>query len=425
MIQGNLTGTFIDKILCIGITPDMPFIEWQKTYLFNLFLLLAIPTIPFFLVSNIIHERYGLVFLNSLQVLIYTTGLYTNYTRRFLFMRPVYIWMLTLIFVMAALIYKTGSEYLLLVLLLPAVIIFDYRWHYFLLAICSLSAFAYIKVGQQQSTNLAADMQRRATLNMCLALIFLAVFLQVFKKIYLSYSVRLENAFREMMEAKKEKERMLQTIVHDLRSPIGAIKSFSQYMIQEETDPDKIKNLELINTTSSQSLNFIKELLEIKSAEPIQLNLSDVDMILLIDRVVKIHQHSSNQKEQTLLTIFSEKHIHIRADSIKLERVIGNLLHNAIKFSHIGGVIEIDVSLTPGSELLIAIRDSGVGIPDKDKETLFTAFGIAKSKGTAGEKSFGLGLAICREIIEAHQGHLLAESTEGNGATFKVFLPAT
>lgn len=75
MMQGKLTGSFIDKILCIGTTTDMPFTEWQKTYLFNLFLLLAIPTIPYFLVSNIIHERYGLVFLNSLQVLIYTTGL--------------------------------------------------------------------------------------------------------------------------------------------------------------------------------------------------------------------------------------------------------------------------------------------------------------------------------------------------------------
>lgn len=425
MMHSNFSGTYIDKILHTGITPDMPFVEWQKTYLFNLFLLLATPTIPFFLVSNIMHERYGLAFLNSLQMFIYATGLYVNYKRRFLFMRPVYIWMLAVIFVMAALIYKTGTEYLLLVLLLPAVIIFNYRWHYFLLAMFSLSAFAYIKIGQLLHTNLTADLRSRATINMCLALLFLTVFLQVFKKLYLSYSVKLENAYREMTEAKKEKERMLQTIVHDLRSPISAIQAFSQYMIQDEMDPAKLKNLELINSTSTQSINFIRELLEMKPTETVQLNSSELDVALLVEKVVKIHQHSCNEKGQLLRTIFPEKKITIHADATKLERVIGNLLHNAIKFSHIGGVIEIDVSLTPGKELLIAIRDSGVGIPDKYKETLFTTFGTAKSKGTAGEKSFGLGLAICREIIETHHGRLLAESTEGKGATFKVFLPAT
>lgn len=156
-----------------------------------------------------------------------------------------------------------------------------------------------------------------------------------------------------------------------------------------------------------------------------KLTSSELDVALLVEEVAtKIYRHSSDQKRQILRTSFSEKNIHIQADAIKLERVIGNLLHNTIKFSHIGGVIEIDVSLTPAHELLIAIRNSGVGIPDQYKETPFTTIGTSKSEGTAGEKSFGLGLAICREIIEAYRGRLFAESTEGRRSTFKVFLPA-
>lgn len=423
-MQVSAKHNYIQQFLHIGIGPDMPFVEFQKTYFFNLFLLLAIPTIPYFLISNIIHERYGLALLNLAQVLIYVTGLYVNYTRRYLVLRTIYIWLLGCILTASALLYNTGSEYLLLVILLPAVILFDHQWHYFLLALLSLSMFAFIKIGLNPLTHLPAELQNRVTLNMCIALFFLTIFLQVFKKLYLNYSERVENAYREMTEAKKERERMLQTIVHDLRSPIGAIKAFSEYMIQDETDPDKLKNLQLINSTSGQSLDFIRELLETGTSGPVKLRSEELDVVALVEKVVNMHRHSSNHKQQTLRTFFSGKSMPVWADATKLERVIGNLLHNAIKFSHIGGVIEIDVSLTPDNELLIAIRDSGVGIPDKYKETLFTTAGTAKSKGTSGEKSFGLGLAICREIIEAHRGRLLVESELGKGSTFRVFLPA-
>jgi len=106
----------------------------------------------------------------------------------------------------------------------------------------------------------------------------------------------------------------------------------------------------------------------------------------------------------------------------RIWRVISNLISNAIKFSNKGGVINIGINELE-NDVEIFIKDHGIGIPEKMKPMIFNMFTEAKRSGTAGEKSFGLGLSICRQIVENHGGKIWFESKPGEGTTFFIKLP--
>ncbi len=413
---------FFIRLLNTGVSDGLPFVEVQKTYLFNLFILLAIPVVPVFLLINLLQAKYGLALLNLGQMLIYGIGIWVSLTRKHLVYRPLSLLLSSIIFVTGAYVFKNGCEYFLIINLVSAVILFDLTWKYVMFSVFSLFAFAFIKIDQDGFSTLVASLQNRVTINMIVSLIVLTIVLQSFKTLYLSYHLKLENAYNEMMRVKKKKERIMQVLVHDLRNPIGAIASFSELLMDDETDAEKRSSLEMIYKTSSESMGFINEIMEMETAENVPLVLGRVDASKIIEKVVKMQQHAINKKQQHLQVKVSEEPVYISADAGKMERVVNNLVNNAIKFSHIGGMVEIDLK-KERNHLLLKVHDSGVGIPDKFKEGLFTMFGTSRCVGTAGEKSFGLGLAICKQIVEAHRGTISFESIEGKGTTFSVLLP--
>ena len=105
-----------------------------------------------------------------------------------------------------------------------------------------------------------------------------------------------------------------------------------------------------------------------------------------------------------------------------MRQVIDNLLGNAIKFSPLGSTITASVH-QENATLTIAVRDQGPGIPEAERSRLFKEFGTLSVKSTAGEKSTGLGLAICRRIVEAHKGTIAAKNLPEGGCGFFVVLP--
>jgi len=116
------------------------------------------------------------------------------------------------------------------------------------------------------------------------------------------------------------------------------------------------------------------------------------------------------------------EHLVALIDPDKIDRVVTNLVNNAIKFSNPNSVINISLSREK-DEAVIAVKDHGIGIPEDKKDRVFDTFTEAKRKGTSGEQSFGLGLSICKQIIEVHKGKILVESKEGQGSSFFVRLP--
>ena len=114
--------------------------------------------------------------------------------------------------------------------------------------------------------------------------------------------------------------------------------------------------------------------------------------------------------------------VNVLVNKEKINRVLGNIITNACKFSHDGSVINVTTSSRDGNAV-IEIKDHGIGIPLKLQPYIFEPLTSAKRYGTSGEQSFGLGLSICRQIITANNGRISMESVEGKGSTFFIELP--
>jgi two-component system, OmpR family, sensor histidine kinase VicK len=110
------------------------------------------------------------------------------------------------------------------------------------------------------------------------------------------------------------------------------------------------------------------------------------------------------------------------ADARRIERVLSNLLENAIKYSPDGGMITIS-GYAQNMQIIISVRDEGIGIPADEQKKLFTPFGRVENEITRRTRGAGLGLAICRSIVELHEGRIWCDSEVGRGTTFAFSLP--
>ena len=220
--------------------------------------------------------------------------------------------------------------------------------------------------------------------------------------------------------------RLIRVVAHDLRNPIGAISSIAGMKADDKNVPDKEKDwIRLIDTSGKRCLQLITELLETDfDVREQTLQKTPVDVTALLQQTVLLLAYRANEKQQHLIATDAALPT-IQADREKLARVLDNLVVNAIKFSSEKATIELCAETRP-KELIISVRDTGVGIPKDMATLLFEPFvNSVRRKGTAGEQSFGLGLYICRQIVEAHNGRIWFESEPGHGSIFFISLPRT
>lgn len=227
-----------------------------------------------------------------------------------------------------------------------------------------------------------------------------------------------------LAESNRNYARLIRVVAHDLRNPIGAISSIAGMKVADKTLADKEKDwLRLIDTSGKRCLQLITELLETDfNIREENLHKEPVDITVLLQQTVQLLTYRASEKRQHLIAAEDKLPI-IQADKEKLARVLDNLVVNAIKFSSENATIELCAEARP-KELIISVHDTGVGIPKDMAALLFEPFvNSVRRKGTAGEQSFGLGLYICRQIIEAHNGHIWFESQPGQGSIFFFSLP--
>ena len=232
----------------------------------------------------------------------------------------------------------------------------------------------------------------------------------------------LENTLEELNQGSREKDRILRAVAHDLRNPLGGIASLSDAMTSDDYTAEQLEMINLIKETSYNSLELINEILEAANTTSAKFNKDWVDINSLLNSCVELLRFKAAEKQQNIALNLQENLPGLYINREKIWRVIGNLLSNAIKFSNKGEIITVSIkSCDKGVE--IAISDAGIGIPEKLQKEVFNMFTDAKRLGTAGEKSFGLGLSICRQIIEKHNGKIWLQSNIQAGTTFYVFLP--
>jgi len=232
----------------------------------------------------------------------------------------------------------------------------------------------------------------------------------------------LEKTLEELKDSSLEKDRILRTVAHDLRNPIGGIASLTLAMEDDDFTPEQMELINLIKETSNNSLELINEILEITNNGVSKLNKELVDINSLLTKSVELLRFKAAEKEQHIILELLKYPEEILINREKIWRVISNLISNAIKFSRKGGIIKIAITDWE-KEVEISIKDYGIGIPEDMKPMIFNMFTEAKRSGTAGEKSFGLGLSICKQIIENHGGKIWFESKANEGTTFFISLP--
>ncbi|MGF7037189.1 tetratricopeptide repeat-containing sensor histidine kinase [Mucilaginibacter lappiensis] len=232
----------------------------------------------------------------------------------------------------------------------------------------------------------------------------------------------LEYALTKLELNNQEKDRILRTVAHDLRNPIGGIASLTSVMTEDDYTDEQKEMLSLIKETSFNSLELINEILEATNIATAKLNKELIDINTLLYNSVELLRFKAAEKNQVINFEPLDNPQELLISREKIWRVISNLISNAIKFSPVNASILVK-AVNFENKVHLSVKDHGIGIPDKLKSQVFNMFTEAKRPGTEGEKSFGLGLSICQQIIEKHNGQIWFESDTENGTTFYFSLP--
>lgn len=230
----------------------------------------------------------------------------------------------------------------------------------------------------------------------------------------------MQKALNSLEQSQTDNTRMMKIVAHDLRNPIGASLSLADLMLADPGRPTEDKNmLEMMRTSCEHSLELVSDLLQMHNRTE-ELKRESVDIRNLLHYCVELLHFKAAAKAQHIRLQAEPAMVYVSRE--KIWRVVSNLITNAIKFSATGAEILVRLQVKP-DVIIISVADNGIGIPPEMKEEIFDMFTRAKRKGTAGEHSFGLGLAISKQIVEAHNGRIWYESDPGKGTTFFVELP--
>jgi signal transduction histidine kinase/DNA-binding response OmpR family regulator len=238
-----------------------------------------------------------------------------------------------------------------------------------------------------------------------------------------------ESMIDDLQAASAAKSDFLAAMSHELRTPLNAIIGFSELLTEgdglEPADSSTVQSYaEHIHGSGLHLLELVNDVLDLARVEAGRLDLKPVQFPLhdLVRQTVATMQPLADQKQQRLVLDLAE--VAIEADPSRVRQVVLNLLSNAIKFTGQGGEIQVALAEGPRDDVTLTVADTGQGIPEADIERIFEAFHQADTgEMKTRHEGTGLGLALTRQLVEAHDGTVGVTSELGVGSTFTVHLP--
>jgi len=228
-------------------------------------------------------------------------------------------------------------------------------------------------------------------------------------------------------ELERMKSNFLSVVSHELKTPLHSIKGFVDIILMGKTGEITDVQRDFLSTVKEQTTQLqrlISDLLEFSRLESGQIKLQPRELgpATLANEVIDKLTPLAAEGGVTLLSTLPGDFPSVQADPVRLEQVFSNLVDNAIKFTPAGGSITISGE-DLGKHVRLQVTDTGVGIPEEERERVFDRFYQVESGSTRAYRGTGLGLTICKHIVGQHQGSIWVEGTEGEGATFVVELP--
>ncbi|OYU96389.1 MAG: hypothetical protein CFE21_08305 [Bacteroidetes bacterium B1(2017)] len=226
---------------------------------------------------------------------------------------------------------------------------------------------------------------------------------------------------QKLKETLHTKDKLISIVGHDLRNPMANILALSEILedFHKNNEFDlALDYIKKVQTSASTTLKLLNNLLDWARLKNGQITF-DPQLVLMdpiLDELIEQHTFQAQHKNIQINTV-SRKHYEVFADKKMLETILRNLLSNAIKFTPEGGKISISVNQDL-NETSIRIQDNGVGMDSSKINELFNPTSFNSTLGTNKEKGTGLGLLLCKEFVENHNGKLSVESTPGHGSAF-------
>lgn len=265
-------------------------------------------------------------------------------------------------------------------------------------------------------------------------LIFVIVLLtnRIARQLYTNEQ-QLVETINKLNRAEEEKQKYIIGVVHELKSPIAAVQSYIEMILQKYLGPlneTVEQKLQSARDRAAEAIEMINDILKISRLRLMsEINTENVDMKEVLCGILE-KQKGGIEKKNIAVKLTDDRQLRtpVHGDKFLLEMALSNLVSNAVKYGKQNGLI--DVMLTELNEgISINISDNGVGIPEGEKENIFKDFYRASNIKNKGYEGAGLGLSIVRQIIVRHGGSISVESPaeigtkENPGTCFKVFLP--
>ncbi|MCC7241263.1 MAG: PAS domain S-box protein [Acidobacteria bacterium] len=242
--------------------------------------------------------------------------------------------------------------------------------------------------------------------------------------------VRLEEVLRalsaELVEANRRKDEFLAALSHELRNPLGALRTSFELIKTGQYDPAVAERaFATMGRQVTQMVRLLDDLLDVSriNRNRLELRVDAIDLARVVADAVDACRPACDRARVTFTVEMPEAPIPARGDAARLQQVICNLLNNAAKYTSEGGHVRLSV-WPEGGEAVLRVEDTGIGIPKEMLATIFDIFTQGESRSDVYQDGLGIGLALVKRLVQLHGGIVTAESEgSGRGSAFVVRLP--
>ena len=237
---------------------------------------------------------------------------------------------------------------------------------------------------------------------------------------------KLRENFLKIDKANKVKDKFISIISHDLRAPFTSIIGFAEILINEPnlTEEERLDYLKYIYEAAQTQLTMVNHLLDWSRLQSgkIEVEPARLNVRATVSNAVSSLTGAAVRKEVEIIEKIPGD-LYFYADPKLINRVLGNLLSNALKFTPGGKRIFVSANKYGTDKIEVVVKDEGVGIKEEDQRKIFKLEEKITTKGTSGEKGTGLGLLLVKDIVEKHGGEIWFYSKEGEGTEFHFIVP--